>query len=47
MAYRENPGPKREHYLAQARGVDVSPCRMMHDFREQHEDYIRDLTYMK
>ena len=47
MAYREYPGVRRDNYLGQAKKVDMTSCRSIAAMTEHHEDYVRDLTYMK
>jgi hypothetical protein len=47
FAYRERPGARREYYLDQARSININSCRALNEFRQTHEDYLRDLTYMR
>jgi hypothetical protein len=47
MAYKENPGTRRQNYLNQAKNVELGACRRIAELSEQFEDYIRDLTYMR
>jgi hypothetical protein len=47
FAYREKPGPRRESYISQAKGVEMLSCRTLNEYRVEHEDYMRDLTYMR
>lgn len=46
-AYRESAGVRRDEILRQARAVDMISCRLLYNLRNEHEDYIRDLTYMR
>jgi len=46
-AYRESAGARRDEILRQARSVDMMNCRLLYNLRNEHEDYVRDLTYMR
>jgi len=46
-AYRESAGARRDEILRQARLVDMMNCRLLYNLRNEHEDYVRDLTYMR
>jgi hypothetical protein len=47
FAYRESPGQRRDYYISQAKATNLGSCRNLNTFRTDHEDYLRDLTYMR
>jgi hypothetical protein len=46
-AYQYRPGNQRDSYLNRAKNVDMTPCRYIHQLSTNHEDYVRELTYMR
>ncbi len=47
IAYREKPGPRRDSYISSAKLINLNSCKALNGYRADHEDYVRDLTYMK